>query len=157
MLLLNYSEGMVRHEVTFYNLTRYYVTTSRYILTVTEIWYFLLILLSGDIHWNPGPSSTSDISSISDISSSHYVDILSNGLSIMYLNIKSIRSKIDFLEVEAQQYDVLIFTKTWLNKDIDSEDIRIPNLGVTGLGRLVVVWLFMFVMVLMATLEMTYL
>ena len=131
MLSLNYSEVTVRHEAISYSLTRSYVMLSDHILIVTGKWYFLLILLSGDIHWNPGPSSASDSSSISDISSSHYMDMLSNGLSIMHLNIQSIRSKMDILEIEAQPYDVLIlylfFTETWLNNDIDSEDIRIPN------------------------------
>ena len=127
MLSLNYPEVMVRHEAISYIRLWTCVVSNEHTLTFTGKWYFLLILITGDIHRNPGPSSTSDFSSISDTSSSFHLDMLSNGLSIMHLNIQSIRSKIDILEVEAQIYDVLIFTETCLNSDIESEDIRIPN------------------------------
>ena len=60
-----------------------------------NIVYFLILLLliCGDIHPNPGPNS--DISSIS----SHTSDLLQNGLSIMHINIRSLRNKINFLRI----------------------------------------------------------
>ncbi len=85
----------------------------------------LLLSLSGDVHQNPGPSSHSD-SSI-DTSSSSYIDILNSGLSIMHINIQSIKPKLDILEIEAQPYDVLIFTETWLSPAISCDDLLIPN------------------------------
>ncbi len=48
-------------------------------------------------------------------------------LSIMHLNIQSLRPKLDLLEIESQPFDILVFTETWLSSDVDNDDIRIPN------------------------------
>jgi len=45
----------------------------------------------------------------------------------MHLNIQSLLPKIDLLSVEAQPYDVLVFTETWLNQSITDAELRIPN------------------------------
>lgn len=45
----------------------------------------------------------------------------------MHLNIQSLKPKIDLLEVEAQPYDILVFTETWLNSNIPDKDLYIPN------------------------------
>ena len=45
----------------------------------------------------------------------------------MHLNIQSLVPKIDLLSVEAQPYDVLVFTETWLNQSITDAKLRIPN------------------------------
>ncbi len=84
-----------------------------------------LLLRSGDIHPHPGPSSLSDASL--NNSTSSYINIINSGLSIMHLNIQSIKNKIDILEIEAQPYDILIFTETWLTPNTINTDLRIPN------------------------------
>ena len=73
---------------------------------------FLYIILSGDVHANPGPESLSSISSSYTSQSSFS---LSNNLSIFHLNIQSLLPKIDVLDAEMQHYDVLVFTVTWLS------------------------------------------
>ena len=45
----------------------------------------------------------------------------------MHLNIQSFRPKLDILEVEAQPYDVLVFSETWLSPVVDSDSLLIPN------------------------------
>ncbi len=45
----------------------------------------------------------------------------------MHLNIQSLRPKLDLLEIESQNFDILVFTETWLSCDIDDDDLRIPN------------------------------
>ncbi len=45
----------------------------------------------------------------------------------MHLHIQSIKNKIDILEIEAQPYDILIFTETWLTPNTINTDLRIPN------------------------------
>ncbi len=45
----------------------------------------------------------------------------------MHLNIQSIKHKLDILEVEAQPYDILIFTETWLKPDTLNAELCIPN------------------------------
>ena len=85
---------------------------------------FLYIILSGDVHANPGPESLSSISS-SNTSQSSFC--LSNNLSIFHLNIQSLLPKIDILDAEMQQYDVLVFTETWLSPQLANDEILINN------------------------------
>ncbi|MES9882360.1 MAG: hypothetical protein ABW185_15925 [Sedimenticola sp.] len=96
-----------------------------------------LLLVAGDIHPNPGPSSLSD-SSVD--SSTSYINIINSGLSVMHLNIQSIKPKLEILEIEAQPYDVLVFTETWLSPDTPNETLLIPNFsphsGATRLTQL---------------------
>ena len=84
----------------------------------------LLISRSGDIELNPGPSIHSDSLNTSFVS---YAGLTNSGLSIMNLNIQSLKPKIDILTVEAQSYDVLVFTETWLSSKYSDEDVQIPN------------------------------
>ncbi|KAH3700531.1 hypothetical protein DPMN_075510 [Dreissena polymorpha] len=102
-LLLN----LIHRPLTFRNHTQLYLCS-------------LLILCSGDVHPNPGPDSSSS-SSLSEYS--HILN--NNGLSIMHLNIQSLRPKFDILEVEAHPYDVLVLTETWLNPSIPDDDIAL--------------------------------
>ncbi len=101
----------------------------------------ILLLQAGDIHPNPGPSSVSDASLNESISS--YTKLINSGLSIMHLNIQSIKHKLDILEIEAQAYDILIFTETWITPDMADVDLFILTLtllfGVIGLTELVAV------------------
>ncbi|XP_053396163.1 uncharacterized protein LOC128556153 [Mercenaria mercenaria] len=45
----------------------------------------------------------------------------------MHLNIQSLKPKIDILEIEAQPYDILIFTESWLSPATSNDDLLIPN------------------------------
>ena len=83
----------------------------------------ILILLSNDIHPNPGPLANDDISN------SSYHEVLNSGLSILHLNIQSLKPKIDILEVEAQPYDILVLTETWLSSEVQNQCLFIPNYG----------------------------
>ena len=85
---------------------------------------FLLLLISGDVHPNPGPDSfsSSNTSTCSNMST-----IISKNLNIIHLNIQSILPKIGLLEVEMQNYDILIFTETWLTSQVSDDDIMITN------------------------------
>ena len=35
--------------------------------------------------------------------------------------------KLDILTIEAQPYDVLVFTEKWLSSNVSDEDVEIPN------------------------------
>ncbi|KAH3882731.1 hypothetical protein DPMN_006675 [Dreissena polymorpha] len=78
----------------------------------------LLLLSSGDLHPNPSPDSSSS-SSLSGYS--HILN--NNGLSIMHLNIQSLRPKLDILEVEAHPYDVRVLPETWLTSSIPDDSL----------------------------------
>jgi len=53
--------------------------------------------------------------------------VINSGLSVMHINIRSILPKIDTLQAEAQPFDILIFTETWLSNSTISDDIIIQN------------------------------
>ncbi|MEW8544645.1 MAG: hypothetical protein AB2693_14035, partial [Candidatus Thiodiazotropha sp.] len=105
---------------------------SRYCLTsilvsVPITWLFILIVVSGDVEVNPGPGSVeSDVDSNINSSSSSY-QMLSNHLSIFHLNIQSILPKLDLIKAEADAYDVLVFSESWLKPDILNDSISIAN------------------------------
>ena len=81
---------------------------------------YLLLLRSG-------PSANSSSVSSDDISTTSYSHILNSGLSVMYLNIQSLKPKLDILEVESHSYDVLVFTETWLSVNDSNDYILIPG------------------------------
>ena len=62
----------------------------------------ILLILSGDIETNPGPTSNFD-------------------LDIIHVNARSIKNKIDLLEAEYNNFDVITVSETWLS-DADSND-----------------------------------
>ena len=59
-------------------------------------------LICGDAEANPGPNSTCF------------------SISIFYLNIRSIRQKLEFIKVNLLDYDIFCFTEGHLNEDISS-------------------------------------
>ncbi|MEW8547336.1 MAG: endonuclease/exonuclease/phosphatase family protein, partial [Candidatus Thiodiazotropha sp.] len=91
-------------------------------------WLSIILLCSGDIHPNPGPSSmsssSSSMSSSSNMSTSMQFS-LSNNLSFVHYNVQSIVSKLDILHSELFDFDVLAFTETWLNPSVDSDDLTL--------------------------------
>ena len=86
----------------------------------------LLLLKSGDVHPNPGPSSeTSDNLSRSSASSILDSINLSRHLPFVHHNVQSIVPKLDMILAELFDIDVLAFMETWLNRNIDSDDISL--------------------------------
>ena len=86
----------------------------------------LLLMISGDIHKNPGPTSEYESSSF-DTSSIPLSSVNDNSIKIMHLNIRSIRRKIDFLESFTDDVDILCLTETHLDPSIKDCDISITN------------------------------
>lgn len=68
-------------------------------------WLYLLLLLAGDIHENPGPNST--CSSDTDITSG-----IPHHLSFVHHNVISIRFKLDILYSELKDFHILAFSET---------------------------------------------
>ncbi|KAH3893177.1 hypothetical protein DPMN_017321 [Dreissena polymorpha] len=68
----------------------------------------------------PDSSSSSSLSGYSHI-------LKNNGLSIIRLDFQSLRPKLDILEFEAHQNDVLVLTETRLNSSISCDDIAFLN------------------------------
>ena len=91
-------------------------------------WLLLLLLRAGDIQPNPGPWSVA--SSSSSFSSNLSTDVfsllnLSNNLSFVQYNVQSVLNKLDVLQAELFEIDILSFTETWLSPDIPTEDLML--------------------------------
>ncbi|MEW8545561.1 MAG: reverse transcriptase family protein [Candidatus Thiodiazotropha sp.] len=90
-------------------------------------WVFVLILNCGDVHPNPGPGSDNDLADLSQSSSNDSFELLSNHLSIVHFNVQSLLPKMDILRGEAEAYDILVFSETWLKPVINNDSILIEN------------------------------
>lgn len=99
---------------------------SAFIVQVT--WLICLLLEAGDIHPNPG-ISTSSISSISSSLNNSFSAILSSfhHLSFVQYNVQSIYNKLDALSVELSEFDILAFSESWLHPGIPDEDLKLAT------------------------------
>ena len=97
------------------------------LITVFTLWLTILLICSGDIHPNPGPSSIA--SSLNSSTSHNHSNNslrslnLSHNLSFVHYNVQSILNKLDILEAELFEFDILAFTETWLNPTVQSDDL----------------------------------
>ena len=94
-------------------------------------WLLLLLLRAGDIQPNPGPRSVAS-SSGSSFSSNLSTDVfshlnLSNNLSFVQYNVQSVLNKLDVLQAELFEIDILSFTETWLSPDIATVDLMLRS------------------------------
>ena len=106
-------------------------------LIICNLLLFVLpLLLSGDVQPNPGPDSFTESVSLANSNSLASV----GNINILHLNIQSVLPKLDILETEMQNYDILVFTETWLSPQINNDDILITNFNrpyrKDSLGRL---------------------
>ena len=100
------------------------------VVTVIVMWLINLLLASGDVHPNPGPSSSDTVSTDSSFTSS--VSLmgsinLSKHLSFVHYNVQSLVTKLDLLYTELNEFDILAFTETWLNQSVLQEDIQLHS------------------------------
>ena len=100
-------------------------------LTIVAFWLVSLILLSGDIHPNPGPitpPSPSSSTSSSNISTVAFNSLnLTHNLSIVHYNVQSIFSKIEVLHTELIDFDILTFSETWLSDSVENDDLMLQS------------------------------
>ena len=99
---------------------------------VAVTWLAVLLLCSGDIHPNPGPSSVSSSDNLSNNASSLSSSILQSlttghSLSFIHYNVQSILNKLDILQAELSEFDILAFTETWLTPQIDTGDLELAT------------------------------
>ena len=81
------------------------------ILAAVSLVKRLLLLLSGDIHTNPGPISSD----------------LTENISIVHWNICSLRNKMDFVHIEATKHDIITISETCLNERDNSNNLAVPG------------------------------
>lgn len=66
---------------------------------------YLLLLIAGDIELNPGPLNSE------------------NAISILHSNIRSIRNKIDFIQENFLDFEILCFTETHLDNSVSLDSL----------------------------------
>ena len=99
------------------------------LITICISWLLCLLVQAGNVHPNPGPSSTASDISISSISSesiSSYLNI-SHHLSFVHYNVQSILTKLDLLTADLADFDVLAFSETWLRPEVLTDSILLPS------------------------------
>jgi len=85
------------------------------------------LIISG-VEQNPGPSlsdSSRSFSSVSDLSSDGSVS--KNNVSFLHLNVQSIFPKLDIITAEYSSYDILSFTESWLQPNVNDETLKLPG------------------------------
>ena len=69
----------------------------------------LLLLISRDVEINPGPNSQE------------------YSISILHLNIRSVRQSIEYITDSFLDFDILCFTETHLNQEIPMDNLLLDN------------------------------
>lgn len=101
-------------------------------IIVLATWLEMLLFRSGDVHPNPGPLSTSSSNSSNSSSSSMSNTLfssldLTHNLSFVHYNVQSILSKLEILQAELSEFDILAFTETWLSPHTDINDLLLHS------------------------------
>ena len=96
-------------SITFHTLASFSLELNFFIQ-----FYCFILLLSGDVEVNPGPT-------------------FENALDIIHLNIRSIRNKLDYLNTFIHDFDIACFTETHLDNSILDDDITLD--GFTSIQR----------------------
>ena len=91
-----------------------------------ELLIIMSLLLIAGIERNPGPAS--QLSDTSFSSSSVKQQIIEDKFSIVHYNVQSLANKINLIESELRNFDVICISETWLDDRTSDEDIRIDNL-----------------------------
>ncbi|MCG7877682.1 MAG: reverse transcriptase domain-containing protein [Candidatus Thiodiazotropha endolucinida] len=89
-----------------------------------EFFVFLAMFLhlSGDVEKNPGPESDT-----SSETSTPVFPIFEGNFSVVHYNVQSLFNKVNIVEPELADFDVISLTETWLNETIMNEDITFNN------------------------------
>ena len=83
-------------------------------------------LISG-IERNPGPFSDSSISSTNTILTTAEEQAIKNKFSLVHYNVQSIINKLDLIETELRNFDVISITETWLDQRTSDLDLNIKG------------------------------
>jgi len=97
------------------------VTSSRRKINSCSYLSTIVLLLSGDVSINPGPTSTDD---------SHLNHCFQKkGLHLLHLNVRSLLNKVDEVHAltESSNAAVLCVSETWLDSTISDAEVNIPG------------------------------
>ena len=66
-------------------------------------------------------------STISETSDSIFSENMKTFVSLLHLNIQSLKPKINVIIGNLSEFDILCFTESWLNPTVENTDIEIPG------------------------------
>ncbi|CAC5415948.1 unnamed protein product [Mytilus coruscus] len=101
-----------------------------FLLGTFNVYILYLIILAGDVELNPRPNSESEVSSVSSVSDGTldgFNACLSAYTSFVHLNVQSLVPKLDIINAELKSIDVLSFSETWLNSNVNDQDILLGS------------------------------
>ena len=129
---INYCKPVVEHSKAARSNSQFTLVCLLFLSIVDFFaWFSILLLRSGDIQPNPGPvsvSSSSSSSSSSTFSSTHlHFFNLNHSLSFVQYNVQSVINKLDILNAELFEFDVISLTETWLNSTIPTDDLLLHS------------------------------
>ena len=87
----------------------------------------LLLMISGNVHVHPGPTTSPNSDLCSDIC---FTDLCSRkNLVFLHINTRSVLPKMDQLKVwiHSSNPDVLVITETWLRKSVLNTDVDLSS------------------------------
>ena len=99
----------------------------RFVTLFFVVWTGSLILLSGDIHPNPGPDNGYHLDHSSGSTDIYNFLNLPNHLSTVHYNVQSLANKVDVLISEFSYFDLVSFSETWLDNSVSTQDLLFPN------------------------------
>lgn len=86
----------------------------------------LVLLQCGDIESNPGPTSSSSLSTPdTSFATNPDEEIIRSKFSIVHYNIQSLSNKLDIIESELKDFDIICLTETWLDRRTTDTDIEL--------------------------------
>ena len=105
-----------------------YFSTIIFCAVLAITWLIVLLLLrSGNVHPNPGPSSVSSVTSSGSSASVLSPISLSRHLSFVHYNVQSIVPKLDVLLTELYDFDILAFSETWFSPAVSEDSIALQS------------------------------
>ena len=94
-------------------------------LNYFELLIILSLLLISGIKRNPGPVSHDSVGSASSLIDDE--KIIQDKFSIVHYNVQSTANKIDIIESELRNFDVIGISETWLDARTSDDEIRIND------------------------------
>lgn len=82
----------------------------------------MLLYQAGDVEKNPGPQSDND-----DNTSFSSFPLFNGNFSVVHYNVQSLLHKVDIIEPELSNFDLISLTETWLNNSILNQDLAFKD------------------------------
>ena len=96
-------------------------------LNFFELLIIMSLLLLAGIEPNPGPTSENSASSSNTSVSFDDLSMIKNKFSVVHYNVQSISDKLDIIESEFCNFDIICLTETWLDQRTSNNTISLND------------------------------